>query len=108
MANNTDNFVGSLLFTAPELHDTNDVCLCLSLSCRFCAATTTHEDQKKKTCNNDAAAVGKHDNLELLQPIHDSTVCNENVSNKKDIMGRPKISRFMKGELRRLIPEVTS
>ena len=110
MANNTNNSVcsyddvtktklashlsSSYAFTPPDLHDTNDVCLCLSLSCRHCVVTTTH-DQKKKTCNNDdaAAAVGKHNNLELIQPIHDSTVSDEKQSNKKDIMGRPKILR---------------
>lgn len=58
----------------PYQHDTNDVCLCLSLSCHHRTATTTHDDEKKKTCNDDST-VGKHNNLKLLQPIHDSTVC---------------------------------
>jgi len=69
-----NNNSGKLTFN-PYLHDTNDVCLCLSLSCRHRTATTTHDVEKKKTCNIDDSAVGKHNNLKLLQPIHDSTVC---------------------------------
>jgi len=95
MANNTNNFVSSydhVTNTKLTSHSSSSS-YPFTPSCRLCATTTIHEDQKKKICNNNAAAVavGKQNNLELLQPIHDSTVCDENQSNKKDIMGRPKI-----------------
>ncbi|RHN78747.1 putative transcription factor B3-Domain family [Medicago truncatula] len=76
--NNTLGKLTSSSYLPASLHDTNNLCLCLSLSCLH---TTTHDHEtsqitkkKKKTCNYEAF-VGKQNNLGLLQPIDDLSVC---------------------------------
>jgi len=73
--NNTLGKLTSSSYLPASLHDINNLCLCLSLSCLHDHETSQiTKKKKKKTCSNEASVV-KHNNLELLQPMDDFSVC---------------------------------